>query len=158
MIGRKHLLAVGLVTASAFFSALPGLGMGSAAIAAEQDDVQAQGVAALKVFLAAAVAGTPQAFDPVLAPEFQIERADGSGLDKQGYLKSNLPKFAAMPEVSGVKVTGTGDILVVRYDITLDATRDGKRVQRHAPRLTVFRKQGDAWLVVAHANFATLEK
>ena len=158
MTGRKHLLAVGLVTVSAFFSAMPGLGTGSAAIAAEQADVQAQGMAALQVFLAAAVAGTPQAFDPVLAPEYQIERADGSGLDKEGYLKSNLPKFAAMPEVSNVKVTGTGDILVVRYEITLDATRNGKRVQRHALRLTVFRKQGDSWLVVAHANFATLEK
>jgi len=158
MTGRKHLLAVGLVTVSAFFSAMPGLGTGSAAIAAEQADVQAQGMAALQVFLAAAVVGTPQAFDPVLAPEYQIERADGSGLDKEGYLKSNLPKFAAMPEVSNVKVTGTGDILVVRYEITLDATRNGKRVQRHALRLTVFRKQGDSWLVVAHANFATLEK
>ena len=158
MIGRKHLLAAALVAASAFASALPGLETRSAAIAAEQEDLQAQGKAALKGFLSAAVAGTPQAFDPVLAPEYQIERADGSGLDKEGYLKSNLPKFAAMPEVSGVKVTGTGDILVVRYEITVDSSRNGKRVQRHAPRLTVFRKQGDSWLVVAHANFATLEK
>jgi ketosteroid isomerase-like protein len=55
-------------------------------------------------------------------------------------------------------VTGTSDLLVVRYEVTTDQTRAGKRVQRHAPRLTVFRKQGDNWLVVAHANFATLEK
>ena len=158
MIDRKHLIAAGLFTACAFVATLPGFGMGTAAIAAEQGDLQAQGMAALKVFWTANVAGTAKALDPVLAPEYQIERADGSGLDKEGYLKSNLPKFAAMPEVSSVKVTGTGDILVVRYEITLDATRNGKRVQRHAPRLTVFRKQGDSWLVVAHANFATLEK
>ena len=158
MTGRKHLLAVGLVTVSAFFSAMPGLGTGSAAIAAEQADVQAQGMAALQVFLAAAVVGTPQAFDPVLAPEYQVERADGSGMDRAAYLKSELPKVAALPEFTSVNVTGTGDLLVVRYYVTVSSTRKGKVVQRHAPRLTVFRKQGDSWLVVAHANFATLEK
>jgi hypothetical protein len=55
-----------LVAASAFASVLPGLGTRSAAIAAEQDDLQAQGMAALKGFLSAAVVGTAQAFDPVL--------------------------------------------------------------------------------------------
>ena len=61
-------------------------------------------------------------------------------------------------EFVGVSVTGNADLLVVRYEVTIDSTRKGKTVQRHAPRLTVFRKQGDAWLVVAHANFATLAK
>jgi hypothetical protein len=128
-------------------------------MAAEQSgDLQAQGMAALKTFWSAIVTGTPQALDLVLAPEYQVERADGSGYDREGYLKSELPKVAALPEFTSVKVTGTGDLLVVRYDVTVNETRGGKTVQRHAPRLTVFRKQGDNWLVVAHANFATLEK
>ena len=158
MIDRKHLIAAGLFTACAFVATLPGFGMGTAAIAAEQGDLQAQGMAALKVFWTAIVAGTAKALDPVLAPEYQVERADGSGMDRTAYLKSELPKVAALPEFTSVNVTGTGDLLVVRYYVTVNSTRKGKVVQRHAPRLTVFRKQGDSWLVVVHANFATLEK
>jgi ketosteroid isomerase-like protein len=115
-------------------------------------------MAALKVFWTAIVAGTPQALDPVLAPEYQVERADGSGMDRAAYLKSELPKVAAMPDFTSVNVTGAGDLLVVRYYVTVNSTRKGKVVVRHAPRLTVFHKQGDSWLVVAHANFATLAK
>jgi Domain of unknown function (DUF4440) len=156
---RKHLLAAAVLGALASATALPTAGIGSFALAAEQPgDLQVQGMAALKTFWSAIVTGTPQALDPVLAPEYQIERADGSGYDKAGYLKSELPKVTALPEFTGVRVTGTSDLLVVRYEVTTDQTRAGKRVQRHAPRLTVFRKQGDNWLVVAHANFATLEK
>jgi hypothetical protein len=159
MIGRNRLFAAGFVAASVFVSGLPALQMSTIAVAAEQPgDLQAQGMAALKSFWSAIVTGTPQALDPVLAPEYQIERADGSGMDKGAYLKSELPKVAAMPEFTSVTVTGTGDLLVVRYYVTVNSTRRGKAVQRHAPRLTVFRKQGDGWLVVAHANFATLEK
>jgi hypothetical protein len=31
--------------------------------------------------------------EAVLAPEFQILRADGTAYDKHAYLKSNLPRF-----------------------------------------------------------------
>jgi ketosteroid isomerase-like protein len=48
--------------------------------------------------------------------------------------------------------------MVVRYVLSLNATVDGKEEQRSAPRLTVFRRDGDRWLVVAHANFARLQK
>jgi ketosteroid isomerase-like protein len=69
-----------------------------------------------------------------------------------------MAKLAAMPEFSAVNVTGTGDLLVVRYYVTVDETIGGKIVERHAPPLIVFRKQGDNWLVVAHSNFATLSR
>ncbi len=38
----------------------------------------------------------------------------------------------------------------------LDATVGGKAVQAHAPRLTVFRRSADTWLVAAHANLAAI--
>ena len=156
---RSHRLAAGLLAALLCVAAVSLIGMGAIAVAAEPSgDLQAQGMAALKTFWSAIVTGTPQALDPVLAPEYQVERADGSGLAKEAYLKSQLPKVAALPEFTSVEVTGTGDLLVVRYYVTVNSTRGRKSVQRHAPRLTVFRKQGDSWLVVAHANFATLEK
>ena len=78
---RKHLLAAAMLGALASATALPADGIGSFAPAAEQSgDLQAQGMAALKTFWSAIVTGTTQALDPVLAPEYQIERADGSQL------------------------------------------------------------------------------
>lgn len=106
----------------------------------------------------ALVAGTPEAIAPVLAPEFQIMRADGSSYDRDGYLASQLVKVAAIPEFSELVATAEGDHLVVRYYANVEQTRDGVKVQAYAPRLTVYRKEGEKWLVVAHANFAALER
>jgi hypothetical protein len=46
--------------------------------------------------------------------------------------------------------------MVTRYVAKVRETRDGKVVETTAPRLTVFRKDGDKWLAVAHGNFAEL--
>ena len=129
----------------------------SAAPLSARADSAADAQAALNAWWGALVVGTPAALDPVLAPEFQMMRADGSGYDKKGYLGSSLPKVAAIPEFSKSTVTGKVDVLIVRYFVTVNETRDGKKVQAHAPRLTVFRKEAGKWLVVAHGNFATLE-
>jgi ketosteroid isomerase-like protein len=123
--------------------------------AAERD---AAGLAANQAWWAALVVGTPEAIGAVLAPEFQIMRADGTAYDKEGYLASALPKVAAIPQFSHMAVTEHGDMLITRYWVTVKETRNGKAVVAYAPRLTVFRRDGDAWLVAAHANFATLEK
>lgn len=131
----------------------------TAALGAEQPaELQAQGMAALKTYWTAIVAGTPAALAPVLAPEWQIQRSDGTGYGRETYLTTELPKVAAIPEFTSVSVTGNEGLLVVRYFVTVESTRNGKKVQRHAPRLTIFRKEGDAWLAVAHANFAALDK
>ncbi|MEZ5890450.1 MAG: nuclear transport factor 2 family protein [Xanthobacteraceae bacterium] len=93
-----------------------------------------------------------------LAPEFQILRSDGKGYDEAEYLAGGLPKIDSIISVQDVVATEHGNLMVVRYVLSLDATVDGKVVQRRAPRLTVFRRDGDRWLVVAHANFAHLQK
>jgi hypothetical protein len=153
---RKHVMAV-LVAAGMAMALASVAGMAPAS-AAEASSMDADGMAALKAWWGALVAGTPAALGSVLAPEFQIMRADESGYDRSGYLASSLPKVAAIPEFSKMTFTGSGDILVARYFVTVNETRDGKTVQKHAGRLTVFRKDGGAWLVVAHCNFATLEQ
>jgi hypothetical protein len=157
MISRKRLLFAIAIAIGLAMNVMPPLS--SPAVALETPiDPNSPALAPLKTFWTAVVAGTPEALAPVLAPEYQVVRADGSGYAKEGYLKSALPKVAAVPEFTEVSVTGSGDLLVVRYHVTIDSIRDGKTVQAHAPRLTIFRKQGDAWLAVAHANFAVLEK
>ena len=128
--------------------------------AAEMNDAErdAAGLAANKAWWGALVAGTPEVIGAVLAPEFQIMRADGTAYDRDGYLASALPKVAAIPQFSHVAVTAHGDLLITRYWVTVNETRNSKAVVAYAPRLTVFRRERDTWLVTAHANFATLEK
>ena len=121
-------------------------------------DLDAEGLAANAAWWGALVKRTVPAVDAVLAPEFQIMRADGSAYDKEGYLGSQLPQVAAIPEFSEMVVTAHDNLLVTRYYVTVKETRDGATVEAYAPRLTVFRREGDKWLVVAHGNFATLEK
>jgi hypothetical protein len=128
------------------------------AAAAEMAPDSATVTAALNTWWGALVKGTPEALAPVLAPEFQMMRADGSGYDKDGYLGSALPKVAAIPEFSQLVATERGEMLIVRYFVTVNETRDGKVLQKHAPRLTVFRRNGADWLVVAHGNFALLDR
>ncbi len=132
-----------------------------AAPAAARDSIaelDAAGLAANNGWWGALVEGTVEALDAVLAPEFQIMRADGSAYDKADYLGSALPEVAAIPEFTEMVVTAFEDILIVRYYVTVEETRDGQTLEAHAPRLTVYRRNGDSWLVVAHANFATLEQ
>jgi ketosteroid isomerase-like protein len=118
----------------------------------------AQAAKAVDAWLAAVSSGEVERLRSVLAPEFQIARADGSAYAAADYLASDLPKFAAVPAVAKLVATGYGDHLVARYWLAVDATIAGKAMEAEAPRLTVFRRSGDKWLVVAHANFATLGK
>lgn len=152
--------AAAYVAAALAFAMLVAPLIASAAYAAETSVAErdAAGLAANNAWWGALVKGTAEAIGPVLAPEFQIMRADGSSYDKKDYLASALPKVAAIPQFSRMAVTAHGDLLVTRYWVTVKETRNGAMVEAHAPRLTVFRREGDSWLVSAHANFATLEK
>lgn len=109
-------------------------------------------------WLTAVASGEVDRIRPILAPEFQIARADGSAYNAADYLASDLPRFTAMPSVAKLVATGYGDHLVARYWLTVDAMIGDQAMEAEAPRLTVFRRSGDTWLVVAHANFATIGK
>src|SRR5690606_23004029 len=113
--------------------------------------------AAVMAWLNAIVAG-PAALETVLAPEFQIQRADGNGLDRAGYIGGGAATITAIDGIDNLVVTTHDDLLVVRYELRVAETIGGVTIERHAPRLTVFRRDGDVWLVVAHANFARLEQ
>ncbi|MCB1488332.1 MAG: nuclear transport factor 2 family protein [Bauldia sp.] len=121
-------------------------------------DLDAEGKAAVQAWVDAVVSGDVDRIGAILAPEFQILRADGSAYDKDEYLQSILPRFPENgPEMSDLVVTGEGEIMVTRYVLTTGGVR-GDEAEPEAPRLTVFRKDGDAWLVVAHANFGLIAK
>jgi ketosteroid isomerase-like protein len=121
------------------------------------DDVTDEARAALVAYTEATLAG-PEALAPMLAPEFQIMRANGVGYDRNGYLRT-VHTVSAAPDFSHEDIVATvhDGVMVVRYFLRIDETIDGKPVARRAPRLTVFRKLGGQWKVVSHANFGATE-
>jgi ketosteroid isomerase-like protein len=111
---------------------------------------------AVERWVGAVASGDVEAVRAVLAPEFQIVRSDGSAHGFDGYLAGGMTKIENVPGVADLAVTGYGDHMIVRYALTLEGSVDGKHMEDKAPRLTVFRRKNDQWLVVAHANFARL--
>lgn len=113
--------------------------------------------AAVEAWLDAVLVGTSEALSAVLAPEFQIQRANGTGHDRAGYIEGGAAQLAEF-SASDLIATRYEDILVVRYTLVVSETIDGQPVERTAPRLTVFRYDDGRWLVVAHANFAEVQQ
>lgn len=131
---------------------------GSATTEGGPPDLQAEIRQAIDGFFGALMTGEPDKVAAVLAPEFQIMRADGSTYDAAGYPNSILPIISELPEVEKLVVTSHGDIAVAAYFVNVDQTRDGSLVEAYAPRLTVFRKDGERWLMTAHGNFAAVDQ
>jgi ketosteroid isomerase-like protein len=122
----------------------------------EPVDLQVEVRQAIDGYFAALMTGEPDKVAATLAPEFQIMRADGSNYDAKGLPDSILPVISEMPSIEKLIVTAQGDLAVATYFVNVDQTRDGMLVEAYAPRLSVFRKDGDRWLMVAHSNFAAL--
>jgi hypothetical protein len=111
--------------------------------------------AALATFMSAIASGERASLEAVLAPEYQIMRSNGVGFDRTGYVEKGAPsvKVLSPSRPEDIVVTRNGDIMVARYFLVVDQTIAGERTERRAPRLTVFRRHGDRWIVTAHSNF-----
>jgi hypothetical protein len=121
-------------------------------------EVEREGRKAVDTWLKTVASGNVAAVRATLAPEFQLTRADGSAYTAGEYVRSGLPRIESMPVADRLMVTSQGEHLIARYWVKVSETIGGKRVDGHAPRMTVFRKSGDAWLVVAHANFSAIPR
>ncbi len=130
---------------------------GNAARADDAAALEADARAALTAVFAALMTGDPENVRPFLAPEYQVQRSDGKGYDKEAYLALSIPKIAAMPAFRDLAITRNGDIVVVRLMIEIEETINGKVADRVSPQLMVFRITPDGWQVVAAGNFARLE-
>jgi hypothetical protein len=115
--------------------------------------VDDDGQAILDAWIDALFTGEVERVAPLLAPELQVLRGDGKSHDKASYLAA-LPKYKSRPQTSDLKATSEVNSLVISYTISSDQTIEGQPVAAVAPRLTVFRRKGSQWLVVAHSNFA----
>ena len=140
---RRH---VATILALLFWLSLAGIGHAQGIVS------DAEATVAIKSWLDALSTGDPTRVDPLLAPEFQLIRGDRT-YTKAEYLKA-MAKLAPGYRIDALVVTSEGDSLVTRYILTADVTAEGQKLQETAPRLTVFRRVGGRWLVVAHANSA----
>lgn len=139
----------------AALAAITALAAGTGSAAAAEPISAEEALKALDPWIEAVFTGDPAVVDKVLAPEFQILRADGSGYDRASYL-ANLPKFGGVPDITDMVFTSEGDLLVLRYKLRLEQKIADKPVQVLAPRLSVLRRVESVWLMVAHANFAQI--
>lgn len=102
--------------------------------------IQRKDVAALRTFV---------------SPAFQLQRDDGTGYGKAGFLR-DLPNIRSF-RLSNLAASQAGQVLVVRYLANLTGSADGRPYTPGPyPRLSVFEWNGSAWRLVAHANFNTL--
>lgn len=135
--------------------AVLGAALSSGGFGPAKADAEAE--AAIRGFVADVMSGDAERLAATLAPEFQIQRSDGRGYDKAGYVAGGAAQISTIQDVTDVVATRHQDVLVVRYMLAVEETVRGRDVSAQAPRLTVFRRDGDRWLVVAHSNFARID-
>lgn len=148
---NKREAALGLLAGAMGLGLMTGVGQAAAGETITPDEARQT----IMNWIAALETNDATAVGKLLAPEFQIMRANGKVFTKESYLKG-LSGRRTSPKITDASVTSHGDVAVVCYILSIDETLDGKAVQSLAPRLTVLRKGEDGWLIAAHANFAKI--
>lgn len=117
------------------------------------DDPAVTGRELVIEFLTILQDGNITALDAFLDPSFQLQRADGSGANKEEYL-ANPAKIESFEVAAGLSAEQSGSVLTVRWAVLLDGIINGTEVERgEAPRLSAFVWRGDRWRLLSHANF-----
>jgi ketosteroid isomerase-like protein len=126
--------------------------------AAADEALQREAEGAILAFVDAVASGDSAKLSAVLAPEFQIMRPNGVGYGRAEYLAQGAltVRITGAPTIESLVATREDDLLVTRYLLHVVETIEGKTVEARAPRLSVFRRVGERWLIVAHANFAAV--
>jgi len=126
---------------------------GGATSAPQLADPSGEATALVTAWLVALQQGKKDEIAGFLAPNFLIQRADGSTSDRDQYLK-DLPTVGAYtlgPQVLGIQ---DGDSLTVRWSMEVDEIINGKPFHKgEAARLTGFHWNGSRWQITTYANF-----
>jgi len=91
--------------------------------------------------------------DAQLAPNFQIQRADGSSSTKAEYLANpaSIDTFELGDTLVGLQNANT---LTVRWALKVTGETNGVTVpNKEAARLTGFEWNGERWQIITYANF-----
>lgn len=93
-----------------------------------------------------------EALERKIAAEFQSVHADGAR-NKVGELELIKNLDSSNFTLSKFKVSQLGDTFVVTYLVTVEETLDAKKQpKRTTPRMSVWKKNGGEWQMIAHAN------
>ena len=102
------------------------------------------------------VAGDPDDLRAFLSPAFQVQRANGSGQNRNQYLASIAKSTIVVSDfkLSNVKATRAGDLLVVRYVLeTTEIINGAAYAKAPAPRIVTFLQTRNGWRMSSNANF-----
>lgn len=121
------------------------------------EDPAATGRELATEFLTLLVDADTEGLDEFLADGFQIQRADGTGGDKEEYL-ADLPQVDSFELGDTMIVTQDDDALTLRWTLVADeAVTDNQSEQQlstdEAPRLSTFVWRDGGWRLMSHANF-----
>jgi len=98
------------------------------------------------------------AIEKRLADGFQaIHQFGASGREDEKALISELD--LGEYEISGLRITRNGPVIVATYEIAVAETIEGKRLMKEpTPRMSVFLKTAAGWQWIAHANPRALSR
>jgi hypothetical protein len=89
----------------------------------------------------------------LIAPNFQLQRADGSAADRDQYL-ANPATVSEYTFGDTIVASQSGNTLSVRWSVKVTEVINGQEyVDIEAPRITAFEWTGTAWQIVAYGNF-----
>ena len=121
-------------------------------------DPTATGTALVTAYTTAVADGDVDALGALLAPGFQILRANGDHWDTASYLAQGLPTISSW-SIDDVVATQSGPVLTVYWLITSTQVVDGvAQPSGAAPRLSSFVWLDGRWLLASHANFGTVNR
>ena len=125
----------------------------TAAAAPTLSDPSATGRALVLAWLTALQLGDTASLDSQMAPNFQLQRADGTFATKAEYLASPA-KIASFELTDNVVGLAHANTLTVRWAVKTAGEINGVTVpNREAPRLTGFEWNGERWQIITYANF-----
>jgi len=131
---------------------LAGAPAGVAIAAPRAASTTAQGTTLVKRFFDLLTKQDKGGLQKFLSPAFQLQGADGGFLDKRALVAN--PSQVESYELSELRATRSGDVIVVRYDVKAVVTINGVPQARDpAARLSVFVRAKKGWQMIAHANF-----
>ena len=102
------------------------------------------------------VAGDPDDLRVFLSPAFQVQRANGSGQNRNQYLASFANSTTVISDfaLSKIRVTRAGGVVVVRYVSQTTQTISGTPYSAApAPRIATFVQTPKGWRMTSNANF-----
>jgi len=93
--------------------------------------------------------------DRFLSPQFYVQRADGTFVLKEDYLKN--PVVVDDYVISDVFGTGAENFRVVRYNLSSVEWIDGVELTRDpVVRISIFHWNGERWQLFTHINFVNV--